>query len=187
AMQNNTTASRANGRAITLAELAKAKNLPSDFLSELGLSDLPQGRGVAVRYYDRTLAEIAVKRRTPQKAKDGTSWPNGRPLAAYGQWRLNDADKAGFLILVEGESDCWALWFHELPALGIPGANAVKTLEKEFIEAVQTVYIHREPDKGGATFVEGMVKRLAAIGFTGKVFELRMRDGIKDPADLHVA
>jgi hypothetical protein len=175
-----------NGRAPTLAALAEGKRLPAEFLAGLGLNDLADG-GVGLPYFDRTGAEIAVKRRTAMRAKDGTFWPKGRPLAAYGQWRLNDADKAGFLILVEGESDCWSLWFHQLPALGIPGANAVKTLEKEFIEAVQTVYIHRESDQGGATFVEGMVKRLAAIGFTGKAFELRMPDGIKDPADLHAA
>src|SRR5262249_13744359 len=58
---------------------------------------------------------------------------------------------------------------------------------KEFVEALETIYIHREPDQGGATFAEGMLQRLEAIGFTGKVFELRMPDGIKDPADLHVA
>jgi hypothetical protein len=108
-------------------------------------------------------------------------------LSAYGQWRIDNAAKAGFLLLVEGESDCWALWYHKMPALGIPGANAVKTLAKEYVESVETIYIHRESDQGGTTFVEGMVKRLAAIGFTGKVFELRMPGGAKDPADLHAA
>jgi hypothetical protein len=175
-----------NGRGLTLAALAEAKRLPVDFLVGLGLGDLPDS-GVGILYFDRTGAEIAAKRRTALKAKEGSYWPRGRPLAAYGQWRLNDAEKAGFLILVEGESDCWAIWFHNLPALGIAGANASKTLVKEYVEAVETIYIHREPDQGGTTFVEGMVKQLAAIGFTGKVFELRMPDGIKDPADLHVA
>jgi hypothetical protein len=179
-------ATERNGRGLTMAVLADAKRLPVEFLSGLGLTDLPDG-GVGIPYFDRTGVEIAVKRRAALKAKDGSYWPKGRPLAAYGQWKLDETDRAGFVILVEGESDFWALKFHGLPALGIPGANAVRTLVNEFIEAVETIYIHREPDRGGATFVEGMVKRLTAIGFTGKVFELRMPDGIKDPADLHVA
>jgi hypothetical protein len=183
-MANATT--ECNGRRLTLAALAEAKRLLPEFLRQLGLDDLPNG-GVGITYYDPTGEMIVVKRRTAVKAKDGSFWPKGQPLTAYGQWRLSDAEKVGFLTVVEGESDCWTNWYHGLPALGIPGASAVKTLEKQFVEGVQTIYIHREPDLGGAKFVEGMVKRLAAIGFVGKVFELRMPDGIKDPADLHAA
>src|SRR5262249_25117611 len=80
---------------------------------------------------------------------------------------------------------CWALWHHGLPALGIPGANAAKTLEREHVEGVPTVYVHREPDDGGQQFVEGVRRRLAGLGFAGKAFELRMPPGVKDPADLH--
>ena len=176
-----------NSKGATLAALANAKRLPVAFLRKLGLHDL-SGNGVGITYYGPTGEEFAVKRRTALKAKNGSYWPKGRPLAAYGQQRLDAAAKAGFLILVEGESDCWALWYHGVPALGIPGANAVKnTLDREHVEAVQTVYVHREPDKGGETFTAGVRDRLAALGFDGNVFELRMPDGIKDPADLHVA
>jgi hypothetical protein len=172
---------------LTVDGLAHAKRLPLDFLRKLGLHDLP-GRGIGIPYYGLTGEEIAIKRRTALKAKDGSCWPKGRSVAAYGQERLDAAAKTRILILVEGESDCWALWFHGLPALGIPGANVVKnTLEREHVEAVDTVYVHREPDKGGETFAAGVRDRLAALGFAGKVFELRMPDGIKDPADLHAA
>jgi hypothetical protein len=170
-----------------LTRLAQAKRLPVDFLRELGLHDLDGGRAVGIPYYGVTGEDIAVKQRTALKATEGSFWPRGRPLAAYGQWRHEAAAKAGFLIIVEGESDCWALWYHQLPALGIPGANAVKTLEREHVEAVETIYIHREPDRGGNAFVEGVPKRLAALAWHGKLFELRMPDGIKDLADLHVA
>src|SRR5262249_54563440 len=117
-----------NGQAARLmvAALADAKQLPAEFLAGLGLSDLPKG-GVGIPYYDATGAEIAVKRRTALKAGDGSYWPKGKPLAAYGSWRIDRTNKAGFLILVEGESDCWTLWHHGLPALGIPGESAVKT------------------------------------------------------------
>jgi hypothetical protein len=166
-----------------------------DFLCSLGLHDLLEG-GVGIQYYDMTGCRLAVKKRTALKATEGSYWPKGKPLAAYGQERLGAAAKAGFLILVEGESDCWVLWHHGLPALGIPGASATKTLEREHIEhvvyveqvqAIESIYVHREPDKGGQTFLIGVCDRLAGFGFRGEVFELRMPDRIKDPADLHVA
>src|SRR5262249_19588816 len=122
-----------------------------------------------------------------RQGERGSYWPKGKPLAAYGQWRLDRATKAGFVILVEGESDCWALWHHGLPALGLPGASTVKTLVREHVEVVQTIYVHREPDNGGTLFIRAAAERLAALGFTGKVFELRMPNGHKDPADLHSA
>jgi hypothetical protein len=177
-------AAKSNGRNLTLPALAEAKRLPADFLGELGLHDLPQ-RGVGIPYYGPTGEEIAVKQRTAPKATEGSYWPKGMPLAAYGQWRLDGARQKGFLILVEGESDCWALWHHNLPALGLPGANTAKTLLREHVEAVETIYVHREPDRSGTAFVQGVRERLAALGFTGKVFELRMPEGVKDPADLH--
>jgi hypothetical protein len=177
-----------------LAALAEIKRLPIAFLNDLGLHDLPVGC-VGIPYYGPTGEEIAVKKRTAMKAKDGSFWPKGKPLAAYGQWRIADANKAGLVILVEGESDAWVLWHHGLPALGIPGANAARTLESEHVESVETLYVVREPDGGGEQFVNGILNRLAVLpfirggrsvlGFAGKVFELRMPDGVKDPADVH--
>ncbi len=178
--------SKGNGRPVTVAAMAEAKCLPAAFLRELGLADLPNS-GVGIPYRDPAGNEIAVKRRTAIKAKDGSYWPKGQQLAAYGQWRLDYAQKAGFLILAEGESDCWALWHHGLPALGIPGANATKTLQREHLDAIAKVYVHRESDAGGSNFVEGVKRRLAELGFEGRAFELRLADGVKDPADLHLA
>jgi hypothetical protein len=95
---------KSNGRDLTLAALAEAKRLPGDFLASLGLRDLPQG-GVGIPYYGQTGEEIAAKQRTALRAKDGSYWPRGQPLAAYGLNRLDQARKVGFLILPEGERD----------------------------------------------------------------------------------
>jgi hypothetical protein len=176
---------KCNGRDLTVAALAEAKHLPANFLRELGLCDLPGG-GVAIPYYGPTGEEIAVKRRTALKAKEGSYWPKRVPLTAYGQWRLDTAAKASFLPIVEGESDCWAFWHHGLPALGIPGANAAKTLEKGHVAAVPTVYVHREPDDAGARFLAGVRARLSTLDYRGAVYELTMPPGVKDPSDLHV-
>jgi hypothetical protein len=177
--------SKGNGENITVAMLAKAKRLPVPFLKELGLRDVASG--VEIPYYGPTGEEIAAKRRAALKAADGSYWPRGLPLAAYGQWRLDAANKVGFLLLVEGESDCWTLWHHGLPALGLPGSGTAKTLLREHVEGVEKIYVHHEPDRGGEMFVAGVRGRLAELGFKGKVYQLQMSDGIKDPADLHTA
>jgi hypothetical protein len=175
-----------NGRKLTLAALAEAKRLPAALLrDELGVHDLPGG-GVGIPYYDFDGSEIAVKHRTAPKATDGSFWPKGLPLAAYGSWRIEAARKAGHTYLVEGETDAWTFWHHELPALGLPGSGAAKALENEHLVGLTTIYVVREPDKGGDTFVSGVAARLAELGYSNKLYELRMPEGAKDPSELHV-
>jgi hypothetical protein len=174
---------------LTLQQLAESKRLPLDFLTSLGLRDTPEG--VAVPYCDEDGAEIAAKLRLKLSLKDRADgppckWPAKEPIAAYGQWRLDRAAKANFLILVEGESDCWTLWYHDLPALGLPGAYTASTLQKEHVARVEKVYLWRENDQGGTGFVSGVYLRLRKLGFKGKVYEMS-RPGIKDPSELHGA
>src|SRR5579864_8847025 len=174
-----------NGMALTLTDLAGAKKLPLDFLRGLGLDDLAGGHGISIPYLDVAGELIATKRRTALKARDGSYWPKGKPLVPYGLWKLDAAHKESTLFLVEGESDCWALWFHGLPALGIPGANTAKCLPHEAIETLQSVYVHCEPDRGGQQFITGVTARLCELGFAGKAFAFSCPEGIKDLADLH--
>jgi putative DNA primase/helicase len=177
-----------NGRTTTLASLAAAKALPVEFLAELGVQNLPGG-GVGIPYYEHPNGEqLFVRERDSPRRKGKRFWqPTGIKLAAYGQWRIEAARKLGFLVIVEGESDCWVIWHHELPALGVPGSSSWGVLVPEWLEQVGRVYIVREPDQGGNTFVRGVAGRLKAIGYAGEVCELRMPDGLKDPADLHCA
>jgi hypothetical protein len=178
----------ANGHLVTVASLAEAKRLPVEFLAGLGVHDLPGG-GVGITYYDHPNSEqLFVRERDSPRRKGKRFWqPPGVKLAAYGQWRIEEARKVGFLVVVEGESDCWALWHGGLPALGVPGCSSWNVLVPEWLEQIDRVYIVREPGQSGDTFVPGVVKRLKAIGYTGEVHELRMPGGLKDPADLHCA
>jgi putative DNA primase/helicase len=106
-------------------------------------------------------------------------------LQPYGLDRLEVVRAAKHVYLVEGESDCWALWYYGLPALGVPGSNSARTLTPECLEGIETVYIHQEPDRSGETFVKGVADRLKELGYRGRVFIWSCPDGVKDPADLH--
>jgi hypothetical protein len=170
----------------TVAELARGRRLPLDFLADkMGLADLPGG-GISVPYFDEAGNDLFIRERDNPKRRDRFYQPAGVSLVPYGLWRLKSACKAHIRYVVEGESDCWAGWFHGLPCLGLPGSNSPKCLTAEHLQEVETLYVLREPDKGGEAFIPGVQKRLRAIGWTGDAFELRMPDGLKDLAELHV-
>jgi hypothetical protein len=163
---------------ITVESLAQAKALPSEFLRGLGLHDLP-GEGVGIPYPDGR-GHAVVKKRTSLIAKWGSFWPKGQPLMPYGLNRLEGARQAGELTLVEGESDCWTLWYRSLPALGIPGANATKVLQAAHLEGIDQLYVVQEPDQAGNQFVQGVAQRLLDVGWLGEARVIRPPVGIKD-------
>jgi putative DNA primase/helicase len=169
---------------ITVADLARDKALPVEFLSELGMTDVATGVLIPYKMADGSPA-ARQRRRFALKAKEGSAWDRGEGAPVpYGLWRLADAAQVGYLILVEGESDCWTLWYHGIPALGLPGADMAGKLQSEHLEAVNRLYAIHEPDHGGDVFCTGVTSRLREIGFTGQTSELRLT-GAKDPNDLH--
>jgi hypothetical protein len=89
------------------------------------------------------------------------------------------------LTLVEGESNCWTLWFHSVNALGLPGADTVaKTLLPGHVKDVRELYVVEETDDAGKAFVENVRRRLAEIGWTGTLKVVRC--GAKDVSELHL-
>lgn len=176
---------------ITLADLAKAKHFEVPFLNELGVYDYPNERGgVLIAYADEDgNLTRRQRRRTAIKAKDGCEWtgPKDDKPVPYGLWRLDDARKRGFLVICEGETDCWALWAHGWPALGLPGGTNVGCLHAVHLREIAKVYVVQEPDRTGGELPERLAGRLKEVGFKGDLLALKMPPGAKDPCDLHIA
>jgi hypothetical protein len=169
---------------ITVEELAKDKKLPPEFLRSLGLKDTAGGVDIPYHLPGGSLAP-RHQIRYGLKANGGSCWDdNEGPVVAYGLDRLAEAREAGFLCLVEGTSDCWTLWHHKFPALGIPGASMTSKLEASHVAGISKLYIIREPDDGGASFVHGFAGRLAEIGWKGPAFVVSFYP-FKDPNELH--
>jgi hypothetical protein len=169
---------------ITVKELAKDKKLPAEFLRSLGLKDTAEGVDIPYHLPGGSLAP-RHQIRYGLKANGGSCWDdNEGPVVAYGLDRLAEAREAGFLCLVEGTSDCWTLWHHKFPALGIPGASMTSKLEASHVAGISKLYIIREPDGGGASFVHGFAGRLAEIGWKGPAFVVSFYP-FKDPNELH--
>jgi DNA primase len=175
----------------SMYDLAEDKLIHPHLFDVLGITDGHVDAGktsVHIPYYDQNGHPYERYRiRTALKAKEGSLWSKGRAsLIPYGLQRLEDARKAGYLILSEGESDCWTLWFHDLPALGIPGADNTACLQAQYLEDIPRVYIVKEDDQGGLAFAKNMQKRLAAIGYKGKPYVVDMHAlGANDANELH--
>jgi hypothetical protein len=170
---------------LTLVDLALEKQLPWKFLFSLGVMEHPSG-GLHIPYHlqDGSLAS-RHRIRTALSAKEGSHWSKGKGMIVpYGLERLEEVRSAGYLVLVEGESDCWTLWFQGFPALGLPGAEMARTLEESMLTGVDRLYIMQEPDAGGTSFVNHIQRKLEAWRWMGKAFVLRFQDA-KDPNEFY--
>ena len=137
----------------TLMAYAQAKGLSVEFLEGLGLQDDSYNGKPAVRipYFDRDGSDLPFKLRLTLGRGHGTPfhWPTRTVLVPYGLWRLDDAIRAGYVLVVEGESDCHTLWHAGLPALGIPGANTWNEDWAAHLDGIDRIYVLIEPDRGG--------------------------------------
>jgi len=171
--------------ALTLVDLALEKQLPWKFLFHLGVMEHPGG-GLHIPYHlqDGSLAP-RHRIRTALSAKEGSHWsPGTGAIVPYGLARLEESRKAGYLVLVEGESDCWTLWYQGFPALGLPGAEMARTLEESMLTGIDRLYIMQEPDAGGTSFVNHIQRKLEAWRWKGKAFVFRFQDA-KDPNEFY--
>jgi DNA-binding transcriptional ArsR family regulator len=169
----------------TLKEYSEEKKLPIDFLCGLGLRDVTYLEKPAVRipYPGEVGQEMAVRFRV---SKDGTEkfrWRSGNKPFPYGLRLLEEARKAGFVVLVEGESDCHTLWYHEIPALGIPGASNWRDGWATYLDGIEKIYAVIEPDQGGDTLRE---KLIGCEVIHDRLHLLELGEH-KDPSALHLA
>lgn len=172
----------------TISRLAFLKRLPIEWLkATCGLRDDggSDNRKVEIPYRNEAGDEVSARIRSAIRAKDGSFWKRGTKPILYGLWLLDlFRERGGPILFVEGETDCWALWYHGFNALGVPGASAQRVLgDGEMLAGFDTAYVWREPDAAGAEFVTRMVAKLREVGYTGKIL-IVSAEGAKDPADV---
>ena len=105
------------------------------------------------------------------------SWRKGDHAIPYGLNRLDKIRKTGWVLIVEGESDCWTGWFYGLPVLGAPGKSIWPVSWAEYINGVQ-VYVWQEPD------AQDFVLRVLATA--PELHYIPAPDGVKDISEAHI-
>jgi hypothetical protein len=90
----------------TLADYSKRKKLPEDFLRGLGLRYVTYLEKPAVRipYPDEEGQEVAVRFRVSMDGTEKFRWRSGDKPIPYGLRLLEEARKAGYVVLVEGRA-----------------------------------------------------------------------------------
>ena len=169
---------------LTLEEYASAKALPVEFLSYLGLRDRKRdgNPAISIPYLDKAGKVVATRYRIAM-AGDRFRWRTGAKPQLYGQWLLEDAIKTGYIVIVEGESDCHAAWFHKVPALGLPGATNWKDdRDAQHLEGIEKIYVVVEPDDGG----EAVLKWLSTSAIKDRAHLIDLGEH-KDLCGLHLA
>ena len=163
---------------VTLQTISEVKHLPVDFLKSLGMSDFKYCGQPAVKipYYSEDGGEMAIRYRVAMSG-DRFKWRKGDHAAPYGLNRLPQIRQAGWVLIVEGESDCWTLWLNGLPALGAPGKGIWPVAWGEYLKGLQ-VYVWQEPDAEDFT--------LRVLKSAPELKYIRAPAGIKDISEAHI-
>jgi hypothetical protein len=167
-----------------LADYAAAKRLPIEFLCSLGLAEISYQGGPAIKipYLAADGTEAAARFRLALEGRDRFRWRTGNKPQLYGLHRLAEARKAGYVVVVEGESDCHTLWLHEFPALGVPGnTNWNEARDAPLLAELKTIYVVIEPGQSG----DGVLKWLSRSGIAPRAHLVRL--AVKDCSALHLA
>jgi hypothetical protein len=160
---------------LTVAKLAEWKKLDEKLLRDAGLRNAPQG--VIIPYLTVSGELYSLRYRLNTEKEPRFRWASGSRLCLYGLDRMGSIKKAGWTLLVEGESDSWTCWSYDLPALGIPGKTTWKSEWAADLAGV-TVFLWQEPEAEDLTF-----RLLPDIP---DLYIIEAPDGIKDISEAHL-
>jgi DNA polymerase-1 len=180
--------STGEGIGLTLEQYADAKRMPKEFLQRLGLSTVYVGGlpVVSIPYKDRegTVRAVQFRQALHKGAReDGRfRWSRkGTTPLLYGLWRTEALSPAKDIILPEGASDCHTLWNHDLPALGLPGANSWREEWAKELDRYERIFIVLEDDQGG----DAVEQWVAASSIRHRVWFITL-GRFKDPSGLYL-
>ncbi len=171
----------AQPRGLTLEQYAAAEALPIEFLRECGVSDIVLEGSPALRipYLGAGGEALAVRFRIALEG-DRFRWKSGSKPCLYGLKSVGDARAAGYLVVVEDESDVYTLWSHGIPAVGLPTAtNWHEDHDAKYFDGVNTIYVVVKTDKDSVRRWLGQ----STIRARAKLLQL----SAKDVSAMHVA
>lgn len=165
---------------LTVEGYAREKRLPVAFLRQLGVRTVEKGGKppcVAIPYQDADGRVVFTKYRGSGEPKFWSD-PRSSP-ALYGLHRLAEAESGRAVLLVEGESDAQTAWYHDVLAIGVPGATAWRS-EWAPLVAGREGFVWQEPGPAGERFVRKIAGNLEGLRV------IRAPEDGKDLSALHL-
>lgn len=176
-------------KSYSVGQYVLEKRLPENFLvNDCRLQTKKDNQGVQylyIPYFNEASNEVTYRKRYGGK-QFRWKYGAGKDICLYGVWKIEGVRRAGYAVLVEGESDSQSMWHMGISALGVPGASMMR---KEWADTLQDlkIYIHVEPDKGGEIFLQKVTTALREGKFVGQVYTWSCKNlGCKDPSDVYV-
>jgi hypothetical protein len=187
AMARSKKSTHVQSKGCTLDAYCAKKKISSDFVTSLQISQITIWSAPALRipYLDEKGQEGPIRHRTNMEKGDIDNrfkWKKGSKPTLYGLWRLKEAREAGYIVLVEGESDCHTLWLHNILAIGLPGANTWQEDWSSYFDGIEKIYTIIEPDAGG----NAVERWLTKSAIKDRVYLVRLGE-YEDASGLHVA
>jgi len=170
---------------LTLSAYAEAKKISVEALTAWGVSEHHDARGPYVRipYFDAAGVEVAVRQRLELSGPNRFRWRAGAKPCLYGLDQLALARAKGFVVIVEGESDCHTLRQAGVPALGLPGAGMWnEARDAGLLDGIPKIYVVHEGDSGG----DAVTRWLSRSAIRERAFVLRFDGDVKDPSALYL-
>jgi len=163
----------------TLEAYAASKDLPLEFLTrdDVALEDGTcyvkevgnEVPAVEIPYADRDGELLTNRYRIAVGGDDKFRWEKGSTTTLYGLHKLEEAEKAGYVLLVEGESDCHVAWYRGLPAVGVPGVDNWRDAWALHLDDIPKIFVVVEPDEAGKKLWRSLVRCNALAGRLRKV------------------
>lgn len=189
---------------MTLVDLAQAKGFGVDWLQKsFGLKPFggsfggPITAGVVIPYHRGKGHRPWIKKRLHLKGADRFRYVKGHSpdlpynrFAPDGDDTLLRAERAGELLIAEGETDTWTGERNGIPTLGNPNNNLPKGRKAVIFPAeditklkLKALYLSQDRS-GGDKLIEQLLPELARIHYKGKVFIFHPPDGCADLNEL---
>jgi hypothetical protein len=163
----------------TLEAYAASKNLPLKFLTsdDVALEDgtcyvKEVGKEIAaveIPYADRDGELLTNRYRIAVGGDDKFRWEKGSKTTLYGLHKLEEAHDAGYVLLLEGESDCHTAWYRGLSAVGVPGVDNWRDEWAEHLDGISKIFVVVEPDEAGRKLWRTLVSCKTLAGRLRKV------------------
>src|SRR5215207_8387061 len=170
ATQDNTATPSEAG--VTLEGYAEYVGLPAAYLKSLGLREIHyvDQKAIKIPYLSQKGDEVCVRFRVSLTGKPKIKTRKGDKHRLYGLWSLGEMkERAGFVVLVEGESDCHVGWHHDVPVIGVPGAVGFQPEWAGDLDGFEKIYAIIEPDDAGEeSILERFYATLRDSGVAGE-------------------
>ena len=174
----------------TLQSLALSKGPDADWLeSFLGWKNARWygNLSVTIPYYGEYDEPPLMRHRVGVDEGDRFRWEKfeGQKMRPYGVWNLEFARESAsstqlcYIVLVEGETDFASLLYHEIPVLGVPGADNWQKGWETYLAGIAQVYIWQEPGLACEKFVEKISATLYQGGYI-----INAPVGMEDPNEM---